>query len=413
MQKLEAAAILMKKNNKEIEFLFPKDFNIDKFNDILSIEPFADKAINFLDTLSKFLLNDKISKTFPDVITFAFFCRKGNILKLKEKYININDIRLGIGTIFHVAPSNVPVNFVYSLLCGILAGNKNIVRVPSKHFEQIEIIINAIKNISKDPDHKIFSEGIVLVRYDHQSNITKYLSSICDVRVIWGGNQTITDIRKNVLPARAFDITFADRYSFCVIDANEYVNEEKKDIIAREFYNDTYLFDQNACTAPHLIVWLGDKKNVRTSKNIFWEKLHKLVSAQYEIQPVIAVDKLTALYNHSINSENIKKEISEDNLISRVQLEKLSKNIDKYKCTSGYFTEFHAKSLADLSKIVNRKYQTLAYYGLKKSDLEFFIKDLKPSGIDRIVPIGKTMDFSLTWDGYNMIQTLSRIIEIK
>ena len=31
-------------------------------------------------------------------------------------------------------------------------------------------------------------------------------------------------------------------------------------------------------------------------------------------------------------------------------------------------------------------------------------------GIDRIAPVGHTMDFALTWDGYDLIRTLSRRI---
>jgi hypothetical protein len=30
------------------------------------------------------------------------------------------------------------------------------------------------------------------------------------------------------------------------------------------------------------------------------------------------------------------------------------------------------------------------------------------NGIDRIVPIGKTTDFNLIWDGYDLINVLSR-----
>jgi hypothetical protein len=33
--------------------------------------------------------------------------------------------------------------------------------------------------------------------------------------------ETINQIRKNVLPPRPFDVTFADRYSICAINANE------------------------------------------------------------------------------------------------------------------------------------------------------------------------------------------------
>ncbi|MEO8173372.1 MAG: hypothetical protein ABI581_09825, partial [Sediminibacterium sp.] len=78
----------------------------------------------------------------------------------------------------------------------------------------------------------------------------------------------------------------------------------------------------------------------------------------------------------------------------------------------GYFSEYHAASLSELSTIVNRSYQTLAYYGLSKETLLNFIKDNAPSGIDRMVPIGRTADFSLVWDGFELINTLTRSIEI-
>ncbi len=93
-------------------------------------------------------------------------------------------------------------------------------------------------------------------------------------------------------------------------------------------------------------------------------------------------------------------------------MDSLPNNIDIFRCNSGYFPEFHASSIEELSSIITRKYQTLSYYGISKSDLQNFIKTLTPFGIDRIVPFGRTMDFSLIWDGYNLVETLSRKIEI-
>ena len=93
-------------------------------------------------------------------------------------------------------------------------------------------------------------------------------------------------------------------------------------------------------------------------------------------------------------------------------MEELCENIDMFKSSSGYFSEYHAGSLTELSRIINRKYQTLAYYGFSKKEFSNLIDQIRPSGIDRIVPIGRTMDFSLNWDGYNLINTLSREIEI-
>ena len=31
-------------------------------------------------------------------------------------------------------------------------------------------------------------------------------------------------------------------------------------------------------------------------------------------------------------------------------------------------------------------------------------------GIDRIVPIGHTMDFDLLWDGYDLVSQMTRVI---
>ena len=113
---------------------------------------FSDIAIKFLDDLSKELRNDTEARKFPDVMTFAFWCRKANIVKLKEEYA-IKFPRIGKGIAFHIAPSNVPINFVFSYAFGVLAGNGNVVRVSEKDFRQIKIVCRIlnkyIKNILK------------------------------------------------------------------------------------------------------------------------------------------------------------------------------------------------------------------------------------------------------------------------
>jgi hypothetical protein len=398
----------MQKNLNDVEFLFPKDFDTDSFIHGSSMDIFSEDSIVYLNALSKLLNKDARIKSYPDVATFAFFCRKANILNLKNKYSATEFIRLGRGVVFHIAPSNVPVNFAYSLVCGLLSGNLNIVRVPSKGFEQVDIICEAINKLSQEIIHQIISSKLALVRYDRQNSATAFFSSICDVRIIWGGDSTIEQIRKNQLPARSFDVTFADRYSLCVINADQYIKEDKPEKIAMGFYNDTYLFDQNACTAPHLIIWLGSDKNVKIAKNVFWDNLYKLLKTRYSIQPVIAVDKLTSFYNQSAHMVEVRKTATTDNLIWRIELKDLVKEIDAFRCTSGYFSEYHASSINELSKIINKKYQTLSYYGLSKEELSSFILEKKPNGLDRIVPIGRTSDFSLTWDGYDLINVLSR-----
>ena len=182
-------------------------------------KPFDENICSFLNELSKLLMSSRISNEYSDVKTFAFFCRKKNILNLKENYSNLNT-RKGLGLLFHITPSNIPTNFAYSLIFGLLSGNMNIVKVPSKDFPQIEMICKAINITIKK--FKSLRNLIKIIRYSENENFTKKISSICDGRLIWGGNKTINKIREYPLKEISRDLSFADRNSFCVLNADEF-----------------------------------------------------------------------------------------------------------------------------------------------------------------------------------------------
>ena len=402
----------MNKQLADVSFLYPVEPELERLVQQKREEPFSAHAIAWLHALSLILNRDPETKRHPDVATFAFFCRKANVWQLKKLYYPVNSVRLGRGLVFHITPKNVPCTFAYSLASGILSGNANIVKVSSENTEQADIICRATGELGRDKDHQPVSARQMLVRYDRNSSATAYFSSICDVRVIWGSDATIDEVRKNKLPPRAFDLTFASRYSLCVINAGKYLQNNMPRTVASGFYNDTYLFDQEACTSPHLIVWIGSDENIETAKSTFWAQLYELVQSRYRLQPHAAVNKLTTFYHQAVQSEGIKKATMPDNLIWRTGLDALSKGIDQYRCNGGYFSESKASSISELAAIITGPYQTLSYYGIEKEELIDFITREKPDGVDSIVPIGRTTDFSLTRDGYNLIDTLSREITI-
>ena len=113
------------------------------------MQPYNETICNFLGDLSNELNSSTSSKNYADIKTFAFWCRKKNIYNLKKKFLS-NETRLGLGLIFHITPSNIPTNFVYSLIFGLITGNANIVKVPSQKFEQVKIICKAIRKILKN-----------------------------------------------------------------------------------------------------------------------------------------------------------------------------------------------------------------------------------------------------------------------
>lgn len=415
MRNLEVAAIPieMETETHNLTNLTTANLDLEKLKKLNSLEVFSAITCSWLSDLSRFLLKDPKTKKYPDVATFAFFCRKANLSKLKANHYDPNEIRIGKGIAFHIAPSNVPVNFAYTLIAGLLAGNINIVKIPFKYFEQIHIIIYAINNTLAKNEYEEIKKRIFIIKYDTSSDITAEISKICDLRIIWGGNETVSNVKKIFSNPKSLDIAFPDRYSICAIDANEYLALNEKSKLSESFYNDTYLFDQNACTAPHSLFWIGSPTDIVKAKVIFWDILEKTIREKnYLLHKITAVDKMVTFYNQSLAQDSITRTLSKNNLIWRINNTIINKDTDKYKCTSGYFNEFEINHLNEINRLIKRNYQTMSYYGINKEDLISFFKENKPLGIDRAVPIGNTLNFSLNWDGYDLISQMSRIIEI-
>lgn len=367
--------------------------------------PFNDEIVEFLNDVSKELMGNRSAKAYSDVVTFGFWIRKGSILKLKERFEKNDGMHLGKGIAFHIAPSNVPVNFAYSLVAGLLCGNANVVRVPSKDFPQVGMIADAFnKVLEKHDEMKPF---VLCVRYGRDKEINDLFSSIADVRVVWGGDQTIAELRKSSLPPRSGEITFADRYSLAVIDSESYLSIDNKAKVAEDFYNDTFFSDQNACTSPRLVVWTGDR--IEEAKELFWEEEHKLVEKKYTFQAIQGVNKLTQSYLIAVTEPGVKVEDHSDNLIIRVSIPKITDYLMDFRDNSGYFYEYDCKDIMELTPLCNdKRCQTIGYIGDNQVLMPLIQSGIK--GIDRIVPMGKTMDFDLIWDGYNLPSLMTRTV---
>ena len=153
-------------------------------------------------------------------------------------------------------------------------------------------------------------------------------------------------------------------------------------------------------------------KEAEKAKNIFWGASHTLVKNRYEIQSFSAIDKLTNFYNQATQTDRALLENRDDNLLFRVKLSKLKGDIDCFSSHSGYFSEYHASSLMELSKIINKKYQTLSYYGFTKEKLRDVIRKMEPLGIDKLFQIGRTMDFLWFGTDLNLLILCQERIEI-
>lgn len=392
-------------NLSGLEYIVGDSDTVGKMGEVKALVPFAEEVLLFFNDLSKLILRK--GRGYSDVATFGFWCRRSALLKEKDKYDDLH-YRLGRGIIFHSTPSNVPVNFAFSFAVGLLSGNANIVRLPAKSFPQVEIICAAIAELLST-SHKSLIPYICFVKYPPDKQITDHFSSLCQGRVIWGGDATIAEIRQSPLRPRAIEIAFADRYSVAVIDSGAYLQSCDKKKIAQNFYNDTYFSDQNACTAPRLVVWIG--KNKEVAKKEFWRNILEIVKGNYSITPVQTIGKIDAAYKAAVGMD-LSRVDTDFPWITRLTVNSLSEEIMKYRYNSGFFYEYDAESIDEIIPFCTEKCQTLVQYGLSREQIDQLLIQGRPHGIDRIVPIGESMNFTLVWDGYDLIRVMSRKISV-
>ncbi|MFA9376896.1 MAG: acyl-CoA reductase [Lachnotalea sp.] len=375
---------------------------------VLPLEPYSEVVCDFLDELSSVLRKDSIAKQYADIVSLAFWCRKASVMKMKQKFID-GGIHLGRGIVFHITPSNVPVNFAFSYFFGILSGNSNIVRVPSKEFLQTKIICNAINRVFENNKYKIIKNSTLLISYEKNKEVTDYYSSICDARIIWGGDQAIRNIRQSPLKEKAVEIVFADRYSLAILNSEKIVEATKSELqeISNKFYNDTYLMDQNACSTPHLILWEGKDKEL--AKKRFWESVF-LSSKKYDLEPIKVVDKYTQLCKLAMEYNEIKNISMFENLIYTIDLKQLPSDICVLRGSFGVFFQYDVDNLNQIASYITDKVQSLIYYGVDKDTLINFVMDNHLQGIDRIVALGEALNIGVYWDGYDIVRMLSRQI---
>lgn len=371
------------------------------------LQPYSDEAIEFASMLSKNLMKSPAIRVYPDISAIAFWCRKANLLKMKENCPEA-DKRLGRGLCFHVAPGNIPINFAFSYIFGLMSGCSNIVRLSSKAYLQIKPICDAVLDTLKDCPE--IEKRTAFIRYPADDETTAEFCKNADARLIWGGDATIAKVRTMTSKPRCIDICFADRYSVCVIDGNAVVETDEATMsrLADNFYNDTYLMDQNACSSEQLIFWVNDSKEAREK---FWKAIYDFAEKKYELQAAVSVDKYTHMFEDILDNKPVDSIKMNTNLLYRVELSKMDGNITELRGKGGYFYEYMLNDLSEIAPFVTEKFQTVTYFGIEAEDIRKFVVENRLRGIDRIVPIGKAMDIDIMWDGFDLVRMLSRFVD--
>ena len=362
----------------------------------------------FCQALSSRLLRDPASRQFPDVMTFGYFCRKSSISKVMNT-LHDRDSRLGWGTLLHIAPANIPVNFAFSFLMGFLSGNINYVRVPTTPYRQVDLIVGAIDDILADPDFATLRPRIKFFTCERDHPALVGMVGGAAGLVVWGGDRTVAKFKAMGKPVSAVELYFPDRASCAVLSASKIreLDEDELTKLCDRFFNDTFLVDQNACSSPSMMFWVGEKTMRDAARQKFWSRFGEQLSQKYELEPVRLMDKHLDVMAMVAEIERPTSLSERGDIIWRFN----DKDLAGSRFRFGNFLEFDIDDIVEISDHLRANEQTITQFGMVSHDI---FETLAASGrmVDRIVPVGEALSMSMQWDGKQVLSLLSRQVEI-
>lgn len=385
---------------------------ISNMSKLQSLPPFSKEVLDVCAGISHRLFQDTEARAYPELQALAFWMRKTELARMAEEFRSLETettVMVPRGLVFHVPPSNVDTIFVYSWLIAVLTGNKNVIRVSSRESAQTSILLRVLRDSILNRSEEIRA-ATVIVQYPRDESINRALSLACDVRVVWGGDATVETFRKLPVSPHAKDLAFPDRYSFAAIRTPAYLNlnDQQRDRLALNFFNDTFWFDQMACSSPRLIVWCGQREASATSSADFYRRLVAVVEKRdLQLAPATVLNKF-AFACRAILDQGAETYINDLNVtvLDVPDLELLQRT----HCGGGLLLQCAVAGLDELERFINRKDQTVTAFGWSSEELRNFIRAVRGRGVDRVVPIGQALQFNRYWDGYDLFAEFTRSV---
>jgi hypothetical protein len=405
----------------EILAPYPSEENwtghLQRMEHMRPLQPFAPEVVAFIAAFSHAILRDASMRSHPELMALGHWMRRTRIAEMKDQFNaeRVDRVFLPRGVALHFAPSNVDSIFIYSWFLALLAGNLNIVRVSTRRGEQAMRLMATLNHLLACPEFAAVRDRSLVLSFEHEEGLAQALSAKCQIRVLWGGDQAISRLRQVPLPPLATEIVFADRFSFAAMKARAVLRQDEPGFrqLIRDFFADSFWFDQMACSSPRMIVWIGASWEIDDAKQRFWPALKAYVAERGVHRPAAAsITRLTTMYAYAAQGEVDTILSSVDEVPSRAHLKSDAKRFRELHCGGGMFLERECERLQDFLPLIQPKDQTMSVFGFDRAELDEFAHSLPIRAIDRVVALGKSLMFSRVWDGVDLLRAFSRQVEI-
>lgn len=380
---------------------------------LLAVSPIAPQRLDALAALSDRLLKHPDWRRDPAAVALGFWLRKSSLRELEKAYrTRLQGVRVPAGLVFHVTPANVDTMFVYSWALSFLAGNANVVRLTSRVSPLMLGILGLVDEVFRE--HSEACRGNWFVSFEHDDRLTARLSSECDLRMVWGGDETVSRLRGIPLNPHAAERSFASKRSFSVIDAASFLALEELGFrqLMDRFLGDVLPFGQMACSSPHEVLWVGPEESTRTAVTTFNTAFDAALLERDAFNEMSAsVRRLNAGFGFA--ASGAAREVRLGRSSTAVIAASLEDVRQFDPCGSGLLVHGCCPDLDDVLPLVRTDHQTVTYFGFGSERIGAFAASAGMRGVDRVVPVGQALAFSSEWDGFDLWTDLTRAVTVR
>lgn len=376
--------------------------------------PFADDVLALCHNLATRLLHDPVARVHPELMALGFFMRRTELVRLQREFAATarpDIVRVPQGLVLHIPPANVDTIFMYSWLLSVVAGNANVVRLSSRASPVVDHLCALLDEELARPGLETVRDRVAMVRYGHDDAITAALSARAALRVVWGGDATVTAIRRVPLPPGARDLAFADRWSLVALGAAAVAALDDAALVtlAEQLHNDVYWFDQLGCSSPRLAIWIGSDDDAAAAGARLWPALAAVAEARgYRLEPAVRLARELFVHRAVLDGPVVARR-DHGAALTVLRVAHLD-GLRREHPGGGLLFEVVEPSLDAIAPWIDRKDQTLTHAGLDRAALVALAE--RARGVDRIVPVGQALAMARFWDGLDLPGQLVRHVHV-
>lgn len=379
--------------------------------------PFADELKKIVSSLGQEILRSPVLKADTGAVALAYWLRNANVERLQREYfnhhtLNASVITVPVGKVLHLTPANVDTIFLYSWALSFLCGNQNIVRVSSKPSHILQELISCVLRLMQV--YPELADNNLFMTCEHNHNFLYRASSWCNHRVVWGGNEAIKMVRAIPMATHASERVFASKHSYAVFSIQSILESDTDDLanLVTSFYNDVFAFNQKACSSPHTIFWVGANDLYRQAITRFEDALEAYIKnrgresslSDMVIRFSQACDLVAKVDGAQVNLHA--------GAFTSLVLTEFDELKERDLCGRGFFRHLHVEELMQICEFLGGSDQTLTHYGFDHTSLQQLAVHAGMLGVDRLVAVGRALEFSPIWDGYDLISDFIRKVSL-